>query len=51
MEMSVKAPAAREQDKAKAPASTAKPHGANASDLDIWLQKVEALGELKRITA
>ena len=51
MEMSVKAPAAREPDKAQKPATTTKPHGANASDLDIWLQKVEALGELKRITA
>ena len=27
------------------------PRGANASDLDAWLEKVEALGELKRITA
>src|SRR6201982_206942 len=35
-----------------APAPTAKiPHGANSSDLDTWLEKVEALGELKRITA
>src|SRR3977135_3697722 len=25
--------------------------GANSSDLDVWLEKVEALGELKRITA
>jgi UbiD family decarboxylase len=25
--------------------------GANSSDLDAWLEKVEALGELKRITA
>src|SRR5437588_11188312 len=25
--------------------------GANASDLDAWLEEVEALGELKRITA
>ena len=25
--------------------------GANASDLDLWLEKVEAMGELKRITA
>src|SRR5436190_6266456 len=24
---------------------------ANASDLDLWLEKVEAMGELKRITA
>src|SRR5215469_13336709 len=35
-----------------APAPTTKmPHGANASDLDLWLEKVEAMGELKRITA
>jgi len=27
------------------------PRAANASDLDLWLEKVEALGELKRITA
>src|SRR5215470_6517624 len=27
------------------------PRAANASDLDAWLEKVEALGELKRITA
>ena len=27
------------------------PRGAKASDLDVWLEKVEALGELKRITA
>src|ERR1700731_4797228 len=26
-------------------------YGANSSDLDAWLEKVEALGELKRITA
>ena len=25
--------------------------GANSSDLDVWLEKVEAMGELKRITA
>ncbi len=24
---------------------------ANASDLDLWLEKIEAMGELKRITA
>src|ERR1700746_2733162 len=35
-----------------APALTTRiPHGANSSDLDLWLEKVEALGELKRITA
>ena len=26
-------------------------YGPNSSDLDIWLQKAEAMGELKRITA
>ena len=32
--------------------TTAQPaRAANASDLDLWLEKVEALGELKRITA
>ena len=25
--------------------------GANSSDLDAWLEKAEAMGELKRITA
>jgi 4-hydroxy-3-polyprenylbenzoate decarboxylase len=37
---------AREPEAAKTPA-----RGANSSDLDTWLEKVEALGELKRITA
>src|SRR5512134_2632714 len=36
---------AREAD-AKSP-----PRSANSSDLDAWLEKVEAMGELKRITA
>ena len=36
----------REPEAAKTPA-----RGANSSDLDTWLEKVEALGELKRITA
>ena len=36
----------REPEAAKSPS-----HGANTSDLDAWLEKVEALGELKRITA
>ena len=31
--------------------ATGSPRGANSSDLDAWLEKVEALGELKRITA
>src|SRR5476649_2682437 len=53
MDMSVKMPAAREQDKPaqKSVAAQASPAAANASDLEIWLQKVEAMGELKRITA
>src|SRR5262245_48946933 len=39
-------------DRATAPSSAAPgSRGANASDLDLWLDKVEALGELKRITA
>ncbi len=48
MEMSVSVPAARETNKQTAEARAATP---NASDLEIWLQKVEAMGELKRITA
>src|SRR5471030_3476274 len=53
MDMNVKMPAAREQDKPaqKSVAAQASPAAANASDLEIWLQKVEAMGELKRITA
>src|SRR6202162_2034108 len=49
MEMSVSVPAAREQEKQKT--TDARPAAPNASDLEIWLQKVEAMGELKRITA
>src|SRR5215475_1786957 len=34
------------------PQTTAiRPRATNASDLDAWLEKVDALGELKRITA
>jgi 3-octaprenyl-4-hydroxybenzoate carboxy-lyase/Magnesium chelatase, subunit ChlI len=53
MDMSVSMPAAREQDNApqKAASVDARPAAVNASDLEIWLQKVEAMGELKRITA
>jgi 4-hydroxy-3-polyprenylbenzoate decarboxylase len=53
MDMSVKMPAGQETDKAskKTSVTDARRHGANASDLDVWLQKVEAMGELKRITA
>src|SRR5262245_35460235 len=35
----------------EAASPAAQPRSANASDLDAWLEKVEALGELKRITA
>ena len=49
MEMSVKA-GDSEHAASRTTAATSR-HGANASDLDIWLQKAEALGELKRITA
>src|SRR5215813_5060018 len=37
-------------DQAQAPA-TRTTRGANASELDVWLEKAEAMGELKRITA
>ena len=50
MEMSVAAPFNREPETIET-AERRPAYGANASDLDIWLQKVEALGELKRITA
>src|SRR5437879_2097594 len=39
-----------EDDKPTNTAATS-PRAPNASDLDLWLEKVEALGELKRITA
>src|ERR1700757_4504260 len=51
MDMSVTVSAASaEPQREKAEAKTIA-RGANASDLDAWLEKVEALGELKRITA
>ena len=51
MDMSVPVGAAGSgQEGARAEAKTTI-RGANASDLDTWLEKVEALGELKRITA
>ena len=50
MEMSVKVGAASGDQQPKTEARTAA-RGANSSDLDAWLEKVEALGELKRITA
>ena len=49
MDMSVSIPKAREPDRPIA--TDARPAAPNASDLEIWLQKVEAMGELKRITA
>src|SRR5215813_11305548 len=49
MEMSVAiTPKGGQSEPAGAKANT---RPANASDLDAWLEKVEALGELKRITA
>ena len=39
------------KDEAPANAAAPLPRAANASDLDAWLEKVDALGELKRITA
>src|SRR5829696_864009 len=52
MDMSVSVGAARDgKNKDKADAAKARPRVPNSSDLDAWLEKVEALGELKRITA
>src|SRR5262249_8651265 len=49
MEMSVAiTPKGGQSEPAGAKANT---RPANASDLDLWLEKVEAMGELKRITA
>src|SRR2546425_2874355 len=51
MDMSVTVSAASaEPQREKAEVKTTA-RGANSSDLDAWLEKVEALGELKRITA
>src|SRR5258708_30805250 len=51
MDMSVKVGAV-DGDRSPAPTQArATARGANSSDLDAWLEKVEALGELKRITA
>jgi 4-hydroxy-3-polyprenylbenzoate decarboxylase len=50
MDMSVSVGAAAEAQPAKAEPRKAT-RGANSSDLDAWLEKAEALGELKRITA
>src|ERR1700745_624743 len=51
MDMSVKVgEASRDHRLEQADAKRPRP-SANSSDLDAWLEKVEALGELKRITA
>jgi UbiD family decarboxylase len=50
MEMSVTVGAGAEQPEQRLAAAEARPNP-NSSDLDAWLEKVEALGELKRITA
>jgi len=52
MDMGVTVGAASdERQPAKAAGAKKIVRGANSSDLDAWLEKVEALGELKRITA
>ena len=51
MDMSVTInPNSGDHQRATTQATTAT-RSANSSDLDAWLEKVEALGELKRITA
>ncbi len=50
MDMSVTTGAKDEQTTGTPEAKTMA-RGANSSDLDVWLEKVEAMGELKRITA
>src|SRR5205085_4679469 len=49
MDMSVTISPNKQEADAKPQPQT--PRAANASDLDAWLEKVEAMGELKRITA
>ena len=51
MDMSVTISPNGGDQSARKPIPAGAPAGANASDLDAWLEKVEALGELKRITA
>src|SRR3974390_2705072 len=50
MEMNVTIAGGDRQSAAPAPAQRMS-RGANASELDVWLEKAEAMGELKRITA
>ena len=51
MDMSVTVGAASDEQQPATAAAKKIARGANSSDLDAWLEKVEALGELKRITA
>ena len=51
MDMGVTVGAAGDDRQPAKPAVKKIVRGANSSDLDAWLEKVEALGELKRITA
>src|SRR6476646_2967866 len=51
MDMGVTVGAAGDERQPAKPAVKKIVRGANSSDLDAWLEKVEALGELKRITA
>ena len=51
MDMGVTVGAAGDERQPAKPAVKNIARGANSSDLDAWLEKVEALGELKRITA
>ena len=50
MDMGVNVGAAGDERQPAKPAVKKIVRGANSSDLDAWLEKVEALGELKRIT-
>ena len=51
MEMGVTVGAASDEQQPATAATKKIVRGPNSSDLDAWLDKVEALGELKRITA
>src|SRR5579862_7750154 len=51
MDMNVTIGPAKREAPVEQTRTTQLPHGSNSSDLDLWLEKVEALGELKRITA
>src|SRR3979409_893674 len=51
MEMSITAGATTDDQQAVTAQARHMVRGRNASGLDAWLEKVEALGELKRITA